>query len=327
MVRRSPATLDELLLDGQTALRQGDKVRAQALFRAILRNDPTNEEALLWLSGAVEPAEAVGYLNQILAINPDNQQAQEGLDWLRHTYGVVTTSPPEPQRSEALDQTSVEPTIEAQPVRQRASSRPEVILLPRSHPELATSRGELVELGSYVAGIGALLGLLRLVIALRPTALLIGRGEAGGLSWLSALGIAFVGAIANSSVLVLLWWKLASVLDHLREDWQGGRLTSLRDTCTALLPGYFVAPALGLALLTVGWSEQRWLPVVLVIALLLGIALLSVVRRILRLFAPLRIDGASPRLQLLALFGPPLLLAALGFWLANRLVVLLLQQA
>ena len=67
-----------------TASRLGDTVLASRLLDLILGSDPRNEQALLWkaaLCGTGETAEY--YLQQVLDINPSNEQAFETLRMLR----------------------------------------------------------------------------------------------------------------------------------------------------------------------------------------------------------------------------------------------------
>lgn len=343
MVRRAPTTAHDLLAEGQDALRAGDKLRAQRLFRSVLRTDPVNEEALLWLSGAVEPSEAFRYLQQVLQINPANEQAQEGLAWITQTYGVVDLEPsvaPGPTKTEPVAQlpaikpmvgaptSSGDPDLSTLSPTPITPTPPPTVYKPsraRTYPAVPTAPlRELVATAGEVASIGALLGFLRLVVALRPTALIAGRGEAIALSWIAAGGIALFAALAHSLVLLLAWWLLADRLARLRNDRQGDRFQSLLDAGRTFLPGYLAAIALGLALLGVGWSEQRWLPVVVAIFVLLGLALAAMVRSVLQLRVPLRIRTVAPHQTLLSLFGPPLLAAMVGLWLAGMLVVLVL---
>lgn len=72
------------LYDGAVALRDGDREHARELLLRVVEMDEHNEEAWLWLSGAVEDAEdqETALLN-VLDINPNNQAAQQGLAYLR----------------------------------------------------------------------------------------------------------------------------------------------------------------------------------------------------------------------------------------------------
>ncbi|MCA9897634.1 MAG: magnesium transporter [Anaerolineales bacterium] len=71
---------------GITAVKQGDRVQGRQLLEKVLAADERNETAWLWLSGAVETTEERQIcLENVLAINPDNQMAQKGLAKLAKT--------------------------------------------------------------------------------------------------------------------------------------------------------------------------------------------------------------------------------------------------
>jgi tetratricopeptide (TPR) repeat protein len=85
---------EQLLQEGISALKRGDKARARACLLAALRQEERNELAWLWLSGAVEEDEdRHTCLENVLAINPTNERARQGLTWLRSRL----PRPPEPQ--------------------------------------------------------------------------------------------------------------------------------------------------------------------------------------------------------------------------------------
>ena len=71
---------DDLLNQGITALKAGRKAEARALLARLLQQDPRDEQAWLWLSGAVETdEERRRCLERALALNPGNQAARRGL--------------------------------------------------------------------------------------------------------------------------------------------------------------------------------------------------------------------------------------------------------
>ncbi len=73
--------LAEWLYDGAVALYQGDKERALELLMQVVEADEENEAAWLWLSGAVDELEDQQIaLENVLAINPNNSAARQGLD-------------------------------------------------------------------------------------------------------------------------------------------------------------------------------------------------------------------------------------------------------
>jgi len=85
--------LKQLLRDGITAARAGQKEQARELLLRVIEQDERNEPAWLWLSGIVDdPEERRICLENVLAINPNSAAAQAGLRFL--TSGDQPTSPP-----------------------------------------------------------------------------------------------------------------------------------------------------------------------------------------------------------------------------------------
>lgn len=75
--------LAEWLYDGAVALRNGNKELARDLLLQVVEADENVEEAWLWLSGAVdEPDDQRTALENVLALNPDNRYALEGIAYL-----------------------------------------------------------------------------------------------------------------------------------------------------------------------------------------------------------------------------------------------------
>ena len=96
----------KLLYEGALAVTQGRRVEAQTILMRVLELDEHNEQAWLWLSGAVEqPADQEIALENVLALNPHNAAAQEGLRVLHAQTSAAHSSttewqPPVPQESE-----------------------------------------------------------------------------------------------------------------------------------------------------------------------------------------------------------------------------------
>ena len=71
---------ENLLQQGIIALRAKRKDEARRLLEQVVQSNPDSEQGWLWLSGAVDtPEERRFCMGQILAINPNNSQAQKGL--------------------------------------------------------------------------------------------------------------------------------------------------------------------------------------------------------------------------------------------------------
>lgn len=85
------------------AAKAGRKTEARHLLEAVLDADERNEQAWLWLSGAVDSnEERVICLENVLAINPDNQAARKGLAALRAATSapiILPLAPPSPVAS------------------------------------------------------------------------------------------------------------------------------------------------------------------------------------------------------------------------------------
>lgn len=80
--------LAQMLYDGAVAVQQGDLERARELLLQVVEYDEENAEAWLWLSGAVEDLEdQQTALENVLALDPGNVYAQQGLRYLQQKYG------------------------------------------------------------------------------------------------------------------------------------------------------------------------------------------------------------------------------------------------
>lgn len=89
--------MNQLTQDGISALKSGDKERAQQLFIAALQEDGDDLQAWLWLSGAVESdSDRLECLEQVLRIDPLHALATKGVAQLK-ARGV---KPPEPPASQ-----------------------------------------------------------------------------------------------------------------------------------------------------------------------------------------------------------------------------------
>ena len=99
--------MSDLVQQGIAAIKAGDKAEARQLLAQALRADPWNEQAWLWLSGAVESDdERLMCLNKVLEVNPGNGAAQRGVAMLQQKLGTQPSSssssspsPPSPSSS------------------------------------------------------------------------------------------------------------------------------------------------------------------------------------------------------------------------------------
>ena len=72
-----------LLVDGVQALLAGRREEAVGLLLSYVERDELNEEAWLWLSGAVDDLDDIETsLQNCLQINANNERAKQGLTWV-----------------------------------------------------------------------------------------------------------------------------------------------------------------------------------------------------------------------------------------------------
>ncbi|MFQ3631754.1 tetratricopeptide repeat protein [Roseiflexus sp.] len=82
------------------AARDGRRDDARALLMRMLEAEPRNERAWLWLSGVVDdPGDVKICLENVLALNPSNARARQGLEWLHVRVGLPLPPSPPPERS------------------------------------------------------------------------------------------------------------------------------------------------------------------------------------------------------------------------------------
>src|SRR2546430_6938357 len=90
--------------EGQAAARRGDRAMARTLLTQLVDQDPHHEEAWMWLSGVVtDPAEQQICLENALVINPYNNQARKGLEFLVTKTGTPSRVPPADRKSTRLN--------------------------------------------------------------------------------------------------------------------------------------------------------------------------------------------------------------------------------
>jgi len=82
--------LAELLRQAIQAARNGRELTARDLFQDVVRIDPNNEIAWMWLSGLLDPLEdRLAACERVLSINPDNQQIRAFQKKLLKEYDVA----------------------------------------------------------------------------------------------------------------------------------------------------------------------------------------------------------------------------------------------
>jgi hypothetical protein len=94
------ANVEAMVREGSSALKAGRKEEARALLMKAVELDQYHEDAWLWLSAVVETAEdQQTCLENVLAINPSNERARQGMQYLQQqrtggTPAVQTPAPP-----------------------------------------------------------------------------------------------------------------------------------------------------------------------------------------------------------------------------------------
>ncbi len=90
------ADLASLVTLGKNLAEVGQKREAYQLFKRATELDDTSEEAWIWRAGLAEDAkETTESLNQVLTLNPQNKQAQAGLQWATSLQpGLAVSAPP-----------------------------------------------------------------------------------------------------------------------------------------------------------------------------------------------------------------------------------------
>ena len=74
----------DLLRAGISAAKAGHREHARALLMEVVERDEGNAKAWLWLSGVVDSLDDREVcLENVLTLDPDNDAAQCGLEWIR----------------------------------------------------------------------------------------------------------------------------------------------------------------------------------------------------------------------------------------------------
>jgi hypothetical protein len=136
------------LQQGIAALKAGNKEQARQLLIQATQANPQNEQAWLWLSGAVESdSERLICLNKVLEINPNNEPAQRGAAALHQRGATPADSSSVPQHD--LQPESVEPPADPysapplNPVNSyyaTLSEREESLIVPDTAPQFQSTQ-------------------------------------------------------------------------------------------------------------------------------------------------------------------------------------------
>jgi hypothetical protein len=94
-IRANEIEASRLFQRGVAAARGGQRRVAAVLLGRTVQLNPRHELGWLWLSGVLDdPAEIAFCLRSVLAVNPHNQRARQGLDWLEQRAMIPTQPAP-----------------------------------------------------------------------------------------------------------------------------------------------------------------------------------------------------------------------------------------
>ena len=111
--------MDELLREGIAATKSGQRERAYDLLRQVVEADEENILAWLWLSGVADSLDDQEIcLENVLALDPTNATAREGLAWVREKKEAAASTSGEraPAPTPTQETSSTEPTPARIPV-------------------------------------------------------------------------------------------------------------------------------------------------------------------------------------------------------------------
>ena len=116
--------LSSTLQTAIASVHSGDKETAQRLLEQVIRNDPQNATAWLWMSSVTDSDEHRRYcLEQVLMINPHNETAQRGLEALSQ---MQVSEPSQAQKQLGLSRlTAVTPLQQIRKLQEQAANATE----------------------------------------------------------------------------------------------------------------------------------------------------------------------------------------------------------
>lgn len=105
------ANVDAMVREGINAYKAGRKEEARALLLKATELDQYSEQAWLWLSGLMDtPDDQRTCLENVLAINPNNERAKQGLSYLTGQTSAGNVSPFSASAAPPSDYPSSAPT-------------------------------------------------------------------------------------------------------------------------------------------------------------------------------------------------------------------------
>jgi len=117
------------------AARNGRREQARDLLLRVVETDARNERAWLWLSGVVDdPSDVQVCLENVLALNPANTRARQGLEWLHARLGTPPPLLPLTSGAAALEREVDPAALSPARLRARAASPAPVVAPPGATP-------------------------------------------------------------------------------------------------------------------------------------------------------------------------------------------------
>ena len=94
MTEKKPGSLEEHLRLGIDAARTGNDKVAKAHLIAVLKQDPENIPAMLWLAFVLpSPEDTIRVLKRVLTLDPNNERARAGIRWAKGRLGLDPDTP------------------------------------------------------------------------------------------------------------------------------------------------------------------------------------------------------------------------------------------
>jgi lipoprotein-anchoring transpeptidase ErfK/SrfK len=106
-----PPNINERLRQGIEAARTGKEREARAHLIAVLKQDPQNIPAMLWLAFVLpSPQDTIRLLQRVLTLDPANERAKAGIRWARSRLGLPPEEPQPAASNSPLAPASATPT-------------------------------------------------------------------------------------------------------------------------------------------------------------------------------------------------------------------------
>jgi Tol biopolymer transport system component len=123
---------DDTLQQAISLVKAGKDSEARGLLYHLVKTDPRNEMAWLWLSETMNESQRKTALEQALKFNPDSQKIKHALDRLRAKEAQAA---PKPAPAPKVESPPAPPPIPAPPVDRSTMKTAQLTFLPEDEPE------------------------------------------------------------------------------------------------------------------------------------------------------------------------------------------------